>query len=54
MVFGQPRQDDLVEFLTRQVPPETLAERLDQLRIDLAPAEVPSREADDKANLASA
>ena len=43
MVFGQPRQDDLVEFLLRQLPRETLASRLDQLRIDLAPGEVPSR-----------
>jgi hypothetical protein len=43
MVFGQPRQDDLVEFLTRQLPPETLADRLDQLRIDLTPAEVSPR-----------
>jgi hypothetical protein len=44
MVFGQPRQDDLVEFLLRQLPPETLASRLDQLRIDLSPGEVPCRE----------
>ena len=29
MVFGQPRQDDLVEFLLRQMPRETLASRLD-------------------------
>ena len=42
MVFGQPRQDDLVEFLLRQLPRETLASRLDQLRIDLAPREVES------------
>lgn len=54
MVFGQPRQDDLVEFLTRQLPPDTLAERLDQLRIDLAPAEVPPRGTGAKANPASA
>jgi hypothetical protein len=37
MVFGQPRQDDLVEFLLRQIPRETLESRLDQLRVDLAP-----------------
>jgi len=43
MVFGQPRQDDLVEFLLRQLPREMLASRLDQLGIDLAPREVPSR-----------
>jgi hypothetical protein len=42
MVFGQPRQDDLVEFLLRQLPRETLQSRLDQLRIDLAPREVES------------
>jgi hypothetical protein len=41
MVFGQPRQDDLVAFLLRQLPRETLESRLDQLRIDLAPREVP-------------
>jgi Helicase conserved C-terminal domain len=39
MVFGQPRQDDLVEFLLRQLPRETLASRLDLIRIDLAPSE---------------
>ena len=43
MVFGQPRQDDLVEFLLRQLPREALASRLDQLRIDLAPREGPSQ-----------
>ena len=37
MVFGQPRQDDLIEFLLRQIPRESLNKRLDQLRIDLAP-----------------
>jgi hypothetical protein len=38
MVFGQPRQDDLVEFLLQQVSRETLERRMDQLRIDLAPS----------------
>lgn len=38
MVFGQPRQDDLVEFLLRQIPRESLNSRLEQLRIDLAPS----------------
>jgi hypothetical protein len=37
MVFGQPRQDDLVEFLVRNVPRETPENILDKLRIDLAP-----------------
>jgi hypothetical protein len=54
MVFGQPRQDDLVEFLTRQLPPETLADRLDQLRIDLTPAEVSPRATGGGANPPSA
>ena len=40
MVFGQPRQDDLVEFLLQQLPRETLASRLDQPGIDLAAREV--------------
>jgi hypothetical protein len=47
MVFGQPRQDDLVEFLTRQLPPETVGDRLDQLRIDLTLAEVMPRARDE-------
>ncbi|MEX2213638.1 MAG: hypothetical protein WD768_05895 [Phycisphaeraceae bacterium] len=37
MVFGQPRQDDLVEFLLRQIPRDMLETRLGQLRIDLTP-----------------
>jgi hypothetical protein len=37
MVFGQPRQDDLVEFLTRQIPRDTLTVWLERLRINLAP-----------------
>jgi hypothetical protein len=41
MVFGQPRQDDLVEFLLRQLPREVLKTRLDQLQIDLAPRDLP-------------
>lgn len=40
MVFGQPRQDDLVEFLLRQLPREALANLLEQLRIDLSPPDV--------------
>jgi hypothetical protein len=42
MVFGQPRQDDLIEFLLRQLSREMLESRLDQLRIDLAPRELES------------
>jgi len=37
LVFGQPRQDDLVEFLLRYVPEDKLAELVDGLRIDLSP-----------------
>ena len=40
MVFGQPRQDDLVEFLLRQLPREALASLPERLRIDLSPPEV--------------
>jgi hypothetical protein len=37
MVFGQPRQDDLIEFLSRRLGSEALASRVDSLRIDLTP-----------------
>jgi hypothetical protein len=37
MVFGQPRQDDLVAYLLGQVPPERLTSVLEALRIDLSP-----------------
>jgi hypothetical protein len=40
MVFGQPRQDDLVELLLSQLPSEEQEQRqglLEMLRIDLAP-----------------
>jgi len=37
MVFGQPRQDDLLEYLTERVPQEKLKEVLADLVIDLAP-----------------
>ena len=42
LVFGQPRQDDLVEFLLQQIPADMLASRLDQLQIDLAPRVLPA------------
>jgi len=38
MAFGQPRQDDLLEYLQRTVPPEHVAELVSSLRIELAPA----------------
>ena len=37
LVFGQPRQDDLVEYLLRHVPKEQLDELVSGLRIDLSP-----------------
>ena len=40
MVFGQPRQDDLVEFLRQRVPADVLENRLDRLKLDLTPGSV--------------
>jgi len=37
LVFGQPRQDDLVEFLLRHVPKEQLDDLVEDLRLDLSP-----------------
>ena len=37
MVFGQPRQDDLMTFLMERCSPETLREIEPSLRIDLSP-----------------
>lgn len=37
MVFGQPRQEELLEYLSRTVPPEHLQELADELKIDLSP-----------------
>ena len=37
MVFGQPRQDDLVDYLVRHVDPKRLAKVSEELRIDLTP-----------------
>ena len=37
LVFGQPRQDDLVEFLLRHVPEDKLNDLVDSLRINLSP-----------------
>ena len=37
LVFGQPRQDDLVEYLIQHVPKERLDELVDRLRINLSP-----------------
>ncbi len=38
LVFGQPRQEDLVAYLGDRMPPEELAALAEQLRIDLTPA----------------
>ena len=38
MVFGQPRQDDLMTFLLERCSPETLREVEPSLRIDLSPS----------------
>jgi len=37
MVFGQPRQDDLVEFLKRYMDEEEISQAIQNLRIDLSP-----------------
>ncbi len=37
MVFGQPRQEDLVRYLLRYVPQEELHSLVERLRIDLTP-----------------
>jgi hypothetical protein len=38
MVFGQPRQDEMLEYLMRQVPVEQLEQRVADLQIDLSAA----------------
>lgn len=37
LVFGQPRQDDLVEYLIKHVPEERLNELVGRLKINLSP-----------------
>jgi len=37
LVFGQPRQDDLVAYLIQHVPKDSLDELVKRLRIDLSP-----------------
>ncbi|MFN2397253.1 MAG: helicase-related protein [Gemmatimonadaceae bacterium] len=37
MVFGQPRQEELVEFLQRNVPEDQIPNLMQELRIDLSP-----------------
>ena len=37
MVFGQPRQDDLIEYLLKRIPKDKLTAELEELRINLTP-----------------
>ena len=37
MVFGQPRQDDLVEYLLTHLTPDQVAARVDAVQINLQP-----------------
>ena len=37
MVFGQPRQDELLEFILREVPEGSRDDLADALTIDLSP-----------------
>jgi hypothetical protein len=37
MVFGQPRQDELLAYLRRTLTPEQIEDVADRLRIDLTP-----------------
>ncbi len=40
MVFGQPRQEDLLAYLTNHLPKEEVARVAEQLRLDLGPSDV--------------
>jgi hypothetical protein len=37
LVFGQPRQEDLVEYLQQHIPPDQLDDLIGRLKIDLSP-----------------
>ena len=37
MAFGQPRQEDLVEYLLREIPEDELREASERFRVDLSP-----------------
>jgi hypothetical protein len=47
MVFGQPRQEDLLTYLVDRVSPERLEELRDLLQIDLRPKEIVEEAIDD-------
>jgi hypothetical protein len=40
MVFGQPRQEDLLEYLTKHLPEEEVPQVVERLRLDLGPPRV--------------
>ena len=40
MVFGQPRQDELLEYLLDKLDPEKLEECIENARIDLSPPKI--------------
>ena len=52
MVFGQPRQDDLMAYLLDRLTPEELQELEPLLRVDLTPWRRPSVEAQEDGRLA--
>jgi len=37
LVFGQPRQDDLIEYLQQHIPADQLEDLVGRLKIDLSP-----------------
>jgi len=39
MVFGQPRQEDMLQYLMEHIPRDRIEEMADQLRINLEPPE---------------
>jgi hypothetical protein len=41
MVFGQPRQDDLMAYLLEHVDPKTLDDNRELLQVDLSPPRKP-------------
>jgi len=43
IVFGQPRQDDLIAYLIERMPVESAREQLAAARIDLHPPQLPAR-----------
>ena len=54
MVYGQPRQDDLLEFILREIPEDRRAEAATALTIDLSPPSTSGAPAPDVADCRSA